>query len=139
VHPTYNLGAAHCLGHATRVVLNPYDLSRPINKSEAFDIVQEFVHPWYMHSTENSYDFMIVKLDGTSTLPLVRLNTDSNLPTVTEQLTVMGWGYRTANAKSIANILQCANVSYINNTQCEQISLKGNFFLGTFKGKITEE
>ena len=92
-----------------------------------------------MRSTENSYDFMIVKIDGTSALPPVRLNMVSNLPTATEQLTVMGWGYKTTNAKSIANILQCANVSYINNTQCEQISLKGNFFLGTFQGKITEE
>jgi Trypsin len=127
------------MGHATRVLLNPYDLSQPIHKSEAFDIVQEFVHPWYQHASENSYDFMIVKINGTSILPPVRLNTDSNSPMATEQLTVMGWGYKTINAMRIANILQCANVSYITNTECEQMSLKGTYFLGSFKGKITEE
>lgn len=127
VAPDIVLSAAHCAPglngiEPTRIVLNPHDLSNHIEDSEVH-AVQDFVqHPLYGTLGLYDHDFMLIKLDETSSLPIVRLNTDETLPTLGSSLQVMGWGTTTAGFSNAPDILQEVDVVTISNAECSSAS-----------------
>jgi trypsin len=134
IAPDLVLSAAHCQGSASQVRVNPHRLSKPIPVSEEFGVIQELIHPKFSTVLSNvPYDFMIIKMDGNSTLTPVRINTNEAEPQVDDTLTAMGWGTTNANIAVFPDILQHVNVSYITNEQCEAVSM------GSYTDLITEQ
>jgi hypothetical protein len=87
--------------------VNPHRLSKPIPVSEEFGVIQELIHPKFSTVLSNvPYDFMIIKMDGNSTLTPVRINTNEAEPQVDDTLTAMGWGTTNADIAVFPDIFR---------------------------------
>lgn len=113
-------------------------MSRPIPASEAFAPLQELPHPLYRSVTGNDHDVMIIKMNGNSTLPPIRINDDDSVPVPGELLVGLGWGTLTSGG-STPDILQHVNLTYIDNEQCVQTTIEDGSFGGGYAGEITDE
>jgi secreted trypsin-like serine protease len=90
---------------------------------EEFQILYpEYVHPEY-DAEAFPYDLLLLKLNGQSTKPYIKLNDDSDLPTGerVDEVTALGFGYtRAGDISSEPQILQDVDLTYIPNDICEQ-------------------
>ena len=124
IAPDLVISAAHCSGplsgSSSRIVLNPQKLSDPIEASEVFSVEEYVSHPLYQSLPELNHDYMIIKLTGSSSLPIVRLNTNENLPATGSSLQVMGWGATVAEFADPDNTLQEVDVVPITNEKCSK-------------------
>ena len=128
IAPDLVISAAHCSGplsgSSSQIVLNPQKLSDPIEASEVFSVEEYVSHPLYQSLPELNHDYMIIKLTGSSSLPIVRLNTNENLPVTGSSLQVMGWGTTVARAPVLADDLQEVDVVTITNEECSKSSIE---------------
>jgi trypsin len=92
VAPNVLLTAAHCFGAFSTVQIGRHDVTDDTENYEVFGYEEIVKHEDYDPRTLD-YDFMMVKLDGSSTYAPVELDgaTGSEIPFSTEG-TVMGWG-----------------------------------------------
>lgn len=123
IAPDLVLSAAHCSFssfNTQNVVLNPYRLNNPLVASETFVVSDQVAHSDYESINTYDHDYRIIKLSGTSSLPVVKLNlNNATLPIPGESLQVMGWGVTSAGFfASGSNILQEVDVEYISNEEC---------------------
>jgi trypsin len=137
IAPDVVLSAAHCqdgFGFSQRnVVVNPHRLNNPIAASQTFHVQQMIVHPDYQAINEYDHDFMLIQLDGSSTLTPIRLNTKANEPASGDPLQVMGWGLTsTSFDANIANVLQEVQVQAMSNAECEAAS-------EFYQGQVTDD
>ena len=82
--------AAHCQVESYTVVVGQHDMNESTD-GEELNVKQDLPHPNYAITGDE--DFMLVFLDGAfENVDVVRLNYDSSVPAVGQEVTVMGWG-----------------------------------------------
>jgi hypothetical protein len=140
VAPDMVLTAAHCQGYLKYAWVGPYDISNRNEQFEEFAVLPtEYVHPLY-NLALLPYDFMLIKLSGSSSKDFIQLNDNPNLPTgnVDNELVVLGWGLTESNNEnSGASILQYADLNYIPNDICEKS--KDPFISENYRGLLTDD
>ncbi|KAL3786221.1 hypothetical protein HJC23_002472 [Cyclotella cryptica] len=139
IAPDIVLTAAHCQGLSS-VVIGRHNLSS--SEGESIPIKMETPHTEYDYMT-NDNDLMLVLLERPTTmdLPFVRLNTDSNSPSVGENVTVMGWGDMTVDdfSEVYPEVLMSVNVNVISNQDCENSSGTLAGWELSYNGRITDK
>lgn len=115
IHTDIVLTAAHC-----QIVYEGRGLavgaSTPEGTGQFFEDEAILVHPNYDGSIELN-DIMLVKLEGTSDVPVVPLNTDQAVPADGETVTIIGLG-RTSQGGDLADVLQEVNVEAVDYDTC---------------------
>ena len=98
-----------------------YDVSGTDDGFQLFDVVDEVIHPLWVDNIPVN-DVMLVKLSGQSTLPLLTLNANPEVPlTEGETLTLMGFDFDILGNIEDSTILQEVDVGYIPNDVCSQL------------------
>ncbi len=119
ITPTVVLTAAHCAPYVAFVrthINNKYGTEQE-EGYEQFDVVEVITHPQY-NSTLKRMDYALLKLNGWSTLgTIIALNNISNVPSVQDQVTVMGWGTTSEGGLDSPTLLKAA-LNYIPFEQC---------------------
>jgi hypothetical protein len=114
-----------------------YNLSNLNETFDNFQIVQQYIHPKYKVG-DFSYDYMLLKLSGSSQRQTISLNHNASVPYTDEALTVMGFGLtQYGNSSSVPNILQQVTVNVIANSVCNQAQVRG--FSQSYVGEITPD
>lgn len=116
------LTAAHCVegGYLNngRIVAGLYQLKNDTN-AEKFTPVKVIKHPRWNSKTMD-YDFALVKLDGKTSYPPIKLD---NIPHITQKVgvtyTVAGWG-TTSEGGSISNTLMKVDVPFVTREVCQK-------------------
>lgn len=139
VAPDVVLSAAHCASTASAIAarINPHFLTNPQESSEILPVLQVLQHPLYSTQSSYDHDLMLLRLGQNSTHAHVRLNPNPAVPIEEQLLTVMGWGTVTQGTADLPEVLQTANVIYLNNQNCETLTLNGN--LGDYVGELTDD
>ena len=147
------LTAAHCatFGDPSAILLGRHD----VNDSDGEEIlVREVVlHPEYsIDARKADNDFMLVFLEGTPTtdnIITVKLNSDPTVPSVGQDMTVMGWGdtdprpdhpdTSVAEFQTASDVLMNVDVNAISNEECEKSEGVADFGeYDTYNGRITD-
>jgi len=120
VAPNVLLSAAHCgNGYINQVKIGRHNLNDSNEDYETFNVVEEVPHPNYNEATLD-YDYMMLKLDGSSSRTPVQLDTgdDTSLLDAGNDVIVMGWG-TTSSGGSLSNVLLEVEVDVISQAQCQ--------------------
>lgn len=123
IAPDIILTAAHCESWIDTAHIHRYDFKDSTDVYIEMDPVFIDVHPDFNPTTFEA-DFAIVVLQNPiPSAQTVLLNTDSSIPTVGDELMVLGWG--AINISDHTNTiypsrLQKARINYITNEECEQ-------------------
>lgn len=124
--PNIVLSAAHCVPTNVNGMLaniNNFDLGRPGSdnqKAERIPISTIRVHSAHGLGASLSNDFALFKLSSPSSNPTVRLNTNANIPKLSDpELTVIGWGTTVQGVNSRPSVLQEVDVDYVSNNACK--------------------
>ena len=136
--PDIVLTAAHCYRSIDNLAVrtNPHSLNDPQNGSQIFPVAESVVYP--NSRLGSNHDFGILKLNGTSALPLLRVNSDPQLPQLNESLTVGGWGVLEYRSSLLPQVLQVTNhVRYISSDECVTMTIGGD--QASYAGEITED
>ena len=124
------LTAAHCAPEAGAffplVVLGRHDLSNS-DDGKVFPVRQQVTHPEYNELLLEN-DFMLVFLEGASTddnVITVKLNSDPLVPSVGQDVTVMGWGDTDIHILNYetSDVLMNVDMSAISNQECDASQL----------------
>lgn len=115
------LTAAHCKGGPYNVVIGRHDLND--NDGEVIAMKEELPHPNYDPKSTNN-DFMLVFLEraaDVSNNDLMKLNSQNNVPSMGQSVTVMGWGDTDIrdNVSTLSDALMNVNVNVISNQECD--------------------
>jgi len=117
------LTAAHCQGGSYDVVLGRHDLDD--GDGEVIGMRDELPHPNYNPSMTDN-DFMLVFLDSpvsnAGSVDFVSLNSQSSVPSLNEEVTVMGWGVTNTATGSLSDVLMHVDVNVISNSECDDSS-----------------
>ena len=133
------LTAAHCQTGSYYVVVGQHDMDEYYD-GEGLYVKANVPHPSYDTMTSDK-DFMLVFLDGAAdNVNVVRLNSDSSVPAVGQEVTVMGWGdVVAADAVSeLSDVLKSVNVNVISNEQCEVSEGVIDGYYTSYNDQITE-
>lgn len=119
------LTAAHCVDGITPsyIVAGLYKLN-DTSKAEKFKPLKIIKHPSWNSSTMD-YDYALIQLNGKSSYPAIKLNSNKLNPPL--NLTVAGWG-TTSEGGSISNTLLKVTVPLVSKDSC----------LSAYPGKITD-
>jgi V8-like Glu-specific endopeptidase len=120
IAPNLVLTAAHC-----RKTYGTVHLGQ--NRSQqVFEINQEFIHPRYNY-IDFAYDFMIIELNGSSTVQPIQLNQSPSVPHDGEIMTVIGWGRTSIEGEYVpSETLREAQVSYVPQSACRNYWARNN-------------
>ena len=121
------------------MVISQHDMIENYD-GEALYVKHDLPHPNYIEETTDA-DFMLVFLNGAfENADVVRLNCDSSVPAVGQEVTVMGWGDFEVDpaVSSMSDVLMNVNVNVISNEECEASKgdLGGEFM--TYENQITD-
>eukprot|EP00546_Thalassionema_frauenfeldii_P013468 CAMPEP_0178911158 /NCGR_PEP_ID=MMETSP0786-20121207/9523_1 /TAXON_ID=186022 /ORGANISM="Thalassionema frauenfeldii, Strain CCMP 1798" /LENGTH=209 /DNA_ID=CAMNT_0020583541 /DNA_START=17 /DNA_END=646 /DNA_ORIENTATION=- len=121
IAPDLVISAAHCPASSyADVVVNPHNIDYPQLATETFAVADTVSHPLYETINGYDHDIRIIKLDGLTNQPILRLNADGMLPENGTDLQVMGWGkIRTGTFSPGSAILQEVDVVTMTNEACE--------------------
>ena len=123
------LTAAHCVGKMDLAQVGRYNRLDVNETYDELSILKEYPHPLYLDAFSN-YDFMLLKLDGSSNNNLVRLNKDKLDSDNSPILTAIGFGVTDPDNYDAADILQEAKLNYMSNEICELSSDGENSYDG---------
>jgi hypothetical protein len=141
------LTAAHC-GGVLNVLLGQHNLNDV--DGEVFAVRGELPHPQYvsdMFATDYlDNDFMLVFIDGASTasnVKTVTLNSNPPVPSVGQDVTVMGWGdtdgtFIWDDFSAPSDTLLYIDVDIISNEECDASEGYVDGTYATYSGQITE-
>lgn len=129
IAPDIILTAGHCSGAFDTIQVGRYDrVNQQVGTFDHLLVEKHMVHPGFSNVIMN--DFALAKLYGTSTVEPVRINNRRNLPSVGEQLSVMGWGVTVEGmTETSSDVLRSINVSALSNDAC-------NNSTGMYQGKF---
>jgi trypsin len=113
IAPNYVLCAAHCSPYVTKVRIGLHNKYTDTDYEE-FTVIEETLHPSW-NSGNLDYDFMVLKLSGSSSYDPVTL--DSGMSLEGETLRTIGWGTTSSGGASSSVLLE-ADVDYVSNTDC---------------------
>jgi len=116
VAPNVILSAAHCGGYISSVRIGRHNLNDNSEDYETFTIAEEVPHPNYNPSTLD-YDYMMLRLSGSSSYEPVTLDDGSTNLSAGTDLTVMGWG-TTSSGGSASSVLLEVEVDAWSQTDC---------------------
>lgn len=116
VAPNVVLSAAHCSGFISSVRIGRHDLNDNTEQYETFNIVDEVPHPDYNPNTLD-YDYMMLRLSGSSSYDPVTLDDGSVNLSAGADLTVMGWG-TTSSGGSASSVLLEVEVDAYSQADC---------------------
>mmetsp|Transcript_32511 Transcript_32511/g.70401 ORF Transcript_32511/g.70401 Transcript_32511/m.70401 type:complete len:441 (+) Transcript_32511:278-1600(+) len=131
IAPDLILSAAHCEPDTATVQLGRYNLSDVQEEYESFviDTLSTTRHPnnAVVHLSDGSavevFDFLVIKLFGVSSRPVVKLNSRHHVPFLEgSRLSIMGWGHTDAaqdDDEIYLSVLKEAEVRYVSNKRCE--------------------
>ena len=117
VAPNVLLCAAHCKGFVTRVEIGRHDLNKNTMDYETFNIIEEVPHPNYNRKTID-YDYMMLRLDGSSTFEPVELDNGEILLKDGSEAIVMGWG-TTSSGGTTSSVLREVAVDVYSQQNCQ--------------------
>ena len=132
------LTAAHCeMGGLNSLVIGRHNLND--SDGEEISLKKVLPHPEYTGATTIENDFMLVFLEGTPTADnviQVKLNSDSLVPSLGQDMTVMGWGdtdprhdiLTVGEFSTPSEVLLNIDVGYLSNEEC------GSMWDGGFLG-----
>jgi hypothetical protein len=88
---------------------------------EQFSIQEMVRHPRFVHVGGDEFirDFTILKLDGQSSKPVVRINRHADLPAIGQPVTAMGMGNTNPDYESKSSVLKEVVLNAISNDVCE--------------------
>ena len=116
VAPNVVLSAAHCGGFISSVRIGRHNLNDNSEDYETFTIAEEVPHPDYNANTLD-YDYMMLRLSGSSTYEPVTLDDGSTNLSAGTDLTVMGWG-TTSSGGSTSSVLLEVEVDAWSQADC---------------------
>jgi len=133
------LTAAHCQGGSYNIVLGRHDVDD--NDGEVIGMKNEVPHPDYNSGTTDN-DFMLVFLDSAVTatnVDLVKLNKESNVPSIGSSVTVMGWGDTDIrdDVSKLSDVLMNVDVNVISNNECDASEGTIDGYYDTYENQIT--
>jgi len=135
IAPDIILTAAHCFdddGPPGTAMVGCYNITDPTEEGAEVHIFQQVVtHPHYYEPVRDDFvdlhDYALIKIYDTSKVgPVIRLNRDASVPDSTPEvpLHVLGWGRTNYSVpESTSDVLKEADVSFIPNNVCKQISV----------------
>jgi len=95
---------------------------------EEFEIVEAVRHPGFVHVDEDDFirDFTILKLNGQSSRPVIKINRNPLLPSLNQEVIAMGVGDTNPNPEKedISDVLREVNLNAISNEECEMAESK---------------
>lgn len=116
------LTAAHCSGNLMLAEVGRYNRWDSKDDYDELRILEEYPHPLF-DEDNLTYDFMLLKLDGSSKKNPVKLNKKELDPHDDPVLTAVGFGLTDPDRSSSASIiLQEVQLDYIPNEICETSS-----------------
>lgn len=137
IAPDVVLTAGHCHGYFSQIRVGIYDVKSQLQSYQAFSAIRVHFNPRFDEQFFR-YDFLVLRLNGTvSNIDPVVLNSDHSIPTVGEELTVVGWGLTdTSNSNSYPDALREVAVDYITNNACANTESNGQKL---YQGYIFDE
>jgi secreted trypsin-like serine protease len=140
IAPDILLTAAHCRNLIGRIYIDVYNVMADTANANFYTVKNVTVHPQYIRELFR-YDFAVVHINEyVGSITPVRLNTDSSIPLLTDNLTVLGWGAiqapTTTSSAVYPSTLQKGMVQAITNENCEATVING---LTLYDGEIFDE
>lgn len=93
---------------------------------EEFEIVEAVRHPGFVRINDDDFilDFTLLKLNESSKRPVVKLNRNNNIPTISQEVIAMGVGdYNVSPHKlKTSDVLREVNLNVISNDECRMAS-----------------
>ena len=141
ISPELVLTAAHCMAEGGSVEVGKYDFANPSDSYEVFAKLRSFVHPMY-DSVLFRYDMAVIQLHQPvqENFTFTRLNNDTSLPLVGQDVLVLGWGATKISArdddKIFPDVMQETTVEVISNQRCAAFEISGT---SLYDGEIYPE
>ena len=117
VAPNVLLSAAHCFNAINSVQIGRHNLLDNSENYESFTIVEKVPHPNY-DSRTLEYDFMMLRMSGSSSRTPVVLDDGSVFLNAGRDVIPMGWG-TTSSGGAGSNVLLEAEVDLYSKAQCQ--------------------
>mmetsp|Transcript_7700 Transcript_7700/g.15981 ORF Transcript_7700/g.15981 Transcript_7700/m.15981 type:complete len:656 (-) Transcript_7700:106-2073(-) len=143
IAPDLVLTAAHCAGGSYDIVVGREDLN-DMSVGEKIGTLKEIKHPQYDDAT-TEFDFNLVVLEKEVDLAahgvtLMSINSDGSVPSVGQEVTVMGWGDTVAadDVQLLSTLLMEVTVKVISNEVCESSTGMIGGWMDSYEGQITE-
>ncbi|KAL7466093.1 hypothetical protein ACHAXS_006390, partial [Conticribra weissflogii] len=143
IAPDLVLTAAHCAGGSYDIVVGREDLT-DTSVGETIGTLKEITHPDYDDAT-TEFDFNLVVLEkevdlAARGITLMTINSDGSVPSVGQEVTVMGWGDTVAadDVQLLSSLLMDVTVNVIANEECEASEGTIGGWEDSYEGQITE-
>ena len=136
------LTAAHCQGGPYDVVIGRHDLWDEEN-GEVIAIKSEMPHPNF-DALSMDYDFMLVFLERAADVSndeLMTLNSQNNVPSAGQSVTVMGWGHTEVedNVSFMqSDALMSVSLNIISNQECDASEGTIDGYQDSYHNRITQ-
>ncbi len=98
------------------MIVGAYKYNSVSNGAVQRTITTRVLHPNYNDNTQH-YDFLVMKLDSPVSQKPAPLNSNVNIPTTNQVLTVVGMGL-TSDGGFLPSVLQQTNVDYVSTASC---------------------
>lgn len=122
IAPDMVITAAHCRDAANEVIIGRHDrINMILDTSETIPIAKKTLYPEYpSYNNYLAYDLMLVKLNGKSNKPFVKIRNAE--PNPEERLTVIGFGNSILGSRPvIPEKLLEVELGYISQEQCQEM------------------
>lgn len=121
IAPGWILSAAHCYGYVEYVQIGRHafggsDVDED-GSYETFKVEEEIKHPDY-DSLSFDNDFLLIKIDGTSSYAPVLLDDGSEELGLGTDMTTLGWGVDKKFGGSTSDVLKEVEIDYFCNFRC---------------------
>jgi len=120
VAPNMVLSAAHCQGRIDYVRINAFDreeLDETTNLGQIVNITGIFPNPKWLYE-EYSFDQMLILLEDSSNNQPITLNFDPDVPTTSDEITLIGFGKMGSGPQADPTVLQQTSLAYVPNDEC---------------------
>lgn len=133
------LTAAHCQGGKYDVIIGRHDLDS--NDGESIEMDYEIPYPKYNDkTTDGDFNLVFLKKPTKERVSLININSDSNSPSVGEEVHVMGWGDTTSDdyTQKLAEKLMDVSVNVISNNDCDASEGQIGGWFDSYNNQITD-